>query len=67
MEYKECDTYEAHITLKDGTMQYTCENRKGMLFCPYDWDKINELLKNYKIVYKADKGKREHIVILEKR
>lgn len=61
------DMNEAHITLKDGTMQYTCENRKGMLFHPYDWEKIDELLKNYNIVYKADKGKREHIVILKKR
>lgn len=57
------DMNEAHITLKDGTMQYTCESRKGMLFHPYDWEKIDELLKNYNIVYKADKGKREHIVL----
>ena len=59
------DMKEPHIILKDGTMQYTCENRKGMLFHPYDWGKIEELLKDYSIVYKADKGKREHIVILK--
>lgn len=61
------DMKESHITLEDGTMQYTGVSRKGMLFCPYDWDKINELLKNYEIVYRADKGNREHVVILEKR
>ena len=63
---KEDDILEDHITLEDGTMQYTSGNRKGMLFKPYDWDKIDELLKSYSIVYKADKLKREKIVILEK-
>lgn len=60
------DMEEAHITLEDGTMQYTCGSREGMLFNPYDWNKIDELFKGYSIVYRADRGKREHIVILKK-
>lgn len=63
---EEDDMEETHITLKDGTMLYTCESREGMLFNPYNWDKIEELLKSYNILYRADKGKREHIVILKK-
>lgn len=37
--------YDAkHIVLKDGSMKYTEESRKGMIFCPYDWGKIDLLL-----------------------
>ena len=60
------DMNEAHVLLKDGTMQYVSESRKGMLFNPYDWDKIEKLLEGYNIVYKASKGKRENVVILKK-
>ena len=63
---EEDDFAEEHITLDDGTMQYTGGSRAGMLFNPYDWDKIDELLKSYNIVYKADKAKREKVVILKK-
>lgn len=60
------DFAEEHIILADGTMQYTAGSRKGMLFKPYNWDMIDELLKNYDIIYKADRAKREKIVILRK-
>ncbi len=63
---EEDDFTETHILLEDGTMQYTCENRSGMLFHPYDWKAIEELTQDYSVVYKADKGKRERIVILRK-
>lgn len=63
---EEDDMKEEHIILKDGTMQYICESRKGMLFNLYDWDKVDKLLEGYNIVYKASKGKRENIVILKK-
>ena len=59
------DLTEAHITLGDGTMQYTSKGRDGMLFRPYDRDRISELLHGYKIVYQAEKGKRENTVIIE--
>ena len=64
---EEEDFTEDHILLEDGTMQYTCDSRCGMLFHPYDWKEIAELTKDFKTVYKADKGKREHIVILRRR
>ena len=63
---EEDDTKEPHMLLSDGTMQYTCGSREGMLFHPYDWAGINTLLEDYRIVYKAEKGKRERSVILRK-
>ena len=60
------DFTEKHITLKDGTMQYTSEARKGMLFHPYDMEKIRNLLKNYNIIYEAHNLQREKRVILKK-
>lgn len=59
------DLAEDHITLDDGTMQYTSKSREGMLFRPYGRDRISELLYGYKIVYQDEKGKRENIVIIE--
>lgn len=62
----EDDFNEEHRLLEDGTMEYTCESRSGMLFHPYDWAEIEELTAGYDIAYKADKGKREHVAILRK-
>lgn len=62
---EEDDLTEAHILLEDGTLQYTCQSRSGMLFHPYDREAIEELTKDYNVVYKADKGKRERIVIIK--
>ncbi|MBE5827721.1 MAG: class I SAM-dependent methyltransferase [Butyrivibrio sp.] len=63
---EEDDLTEAHILLEDGTLQYTCQSRSGMLFHPYDREAIEELTKDYNVVYKADKGKRERIVIIKR-
>ncbi|NLL90998.1 MAG: class I SAM-dependent methyltransferase [Ruminococcaceae bacterium] len=63
---EEDDLKEPHVLLKDGTMKYTCGSRAGLLYHPYDWAGINTLLKDYRIVYKADKGERERSVILRK-
>ncbi len=60
------DLEEPHVLLEDGTMQYTSGNRKGMLFHPYDWNEIEKFLTGHNIVYRTDKGNREHIVILRK-
>jgi SAM-dependent methyltransferase len=59
------DLTEDHITLDDGTMQYTSKSREGMLFRPYDRYRISELLHGYKIVYQAEKEKRENTLIIE--
>ena len=61
----EDDYNEPHVSLPDGTMEYTCESLKGMLFHPYDWAGIDELLKDRNVIYKADKGDRERVVILK--
>lgn len=63
---EEDDLKEPHVLLKDETIQYTYGNRAGMLFHPYDWVGIEALLKDYCILYKAEKGKRERVVILRK-
>ena len=60
------DYEEEHLTFEDGTMEYVEGSRKEMLFRPYDWDMIDELLKGYNIIYRDEKAKRERIVILKK-
>lgn len=63
---EEEDYEEEHTTFEDGTMEYAEGSRKGMLFRPYDWDMIEDLLKGCNIIYRGEKAKREHIVILKK-
>ncbi|WP_024865331.1 class I SAM-dependent methyltransferase [Butyrivibrio sp. FCS014] len=63
---EEEDLNEVHVTLDDGTLLYTGEGRNGMLFRPYNPERIDELLKDYTIIHRAKKGEREYAVILEK-
>ena len=63
---EEDDLTEPYFCPEEGTMQYTCNGREGMLFHPYDWDSIYDLTGKYEIVYKADKGKRERVLIIRK-
>ena len=60
------DMTAPHFCPEEGTMQYTGEGREGMLFHPYDWDSVNNLLSGSEIIYKADKGTRERVVIIRK-
>lgn len=60
------DFTEEHITLNDGTMQYTNGTRKGMLFHPYDQEKIRKLVKKYNVIYEAYHLPREKRIILKK-
>lgn len=60
------DLAEAHITLEDGTMEYVEGSRKGMLFRPYDWNMIDEYVKGYSVIYRAEKANRERVIILQK-
>lgn len=63
----EQEDYEiAHILLEDGSMEYTDESRKGMIFLPYDWEKINILLKNRKIISQRVNRKNEKMVVIQK-
>jgi SAM-dependent methyltransferase len=60
------DMTAPHFCPEEGTIQYTGEGREGMLFHPYDWDSVNDLLSGSEIIYKADKGTRERVVIIRK-
>lgn len=63
----ELEDYEvAHTMIEAGTMEYTEEARKGMLFHPYDWEEIDAFLKSYNLIYKVTNAKNEKIVILKK-
>ena len=60
------DLTEPHIMPEAGTMQYTTGTREGMLFHPYEWNEIEELLSGLDIVYRKDHGRRERVVIVRK-
>ncbi len=60
------DLAEEHISLEDGTMEYTDGSRKGMLFRPYDWNMIDEYVKGYSVIYRTEKANRERVIILQK-
>lgn len=62
---EEEDFEEEFITYEDGTMEYLKGRREGMLFHPYDWDAIEEFLKEYHIIYRNETN-RERTVILKK-
>lgn len=63
---EEDDFTEKHLTLKDGTMQYTDGARKGMLFHPYDQEQIRNLIKNNHVIHEEYHSPREKKVILKK-
>ena len=60
------DLAEEHINLEDGTMEYVEGSRKGMLFRPYDWNMIDEYVRRYQVIYRAEKANRERVIILQK-
>ena len=63
----EKDDYETdHVLLEDGSMKYTDESRKGMIFRPYDWEMIDKLLSNHKIISKRINQKNEKMVVIQK-
>lgn len=63
---EQIDYEREHILLEDGSMEYTDPSQKGMIFCPYDWEKIDVLLKGHKIISKRTNSKKEKIVVMEK-
>lgn len=60
------DYEEKYVFFEEGTMEYIEGDRKGMLFRSYDWDMIEELLKDYNIIYREEKVNRERVIILQK-
>lgn len=55
-----------HVVLEDGSIKYIEEPRKGMIFCPYDWGKIDLLLKDRNIISRRVNQKNEKLVVVEK-
>jgi len=62
---EEEDFSDDYITLQDGTMQYITGLREGMLFSPFDWERIDEFLDGLEVVYQSE-NRREKTVILKK-
>lgn len=62
---EQCDYEIEHVLLEDGSIKYTDKSREGMIFCPYDWEKIGVLLKDHKVISKRA-NKKEKIVVIEK-
>lgn len=64
---EEEDYTAPHDVLPDGSLRYTGDShRSGMIFHPYDWEKIHELVKGREIVFESVNRKNEQIVILKK-
>ncbi len=59
------DNTAEHVLMEDGTMRYVDEPRKGMLFHPYEWEEIDELIKGHETVYKKETA-REKVLVLQK-
>ena len=54
-----------HEIIEPGTMIYNEGTRSGMIFHPYDWNEIDELFRNYNIIYRNLNSKNEKIIILQ--
>ena len=59
------DYDEEHLLLDDGTMEYLNGTRKGLLFRPYDWDLIDDIIKGYNVIYRTERANKERVVILK--
>ena len=64
---EEEDFENAHEELEDGSMIYTKESsREGMLYRPYDWDKINALIGGHRVIEQWTNRRGSQFVILQK-
>ena len=64
---EEEDYQTAHEELEDGSMIYTEESsREGMLYRPYDKDKIEALVADYHIIEQLTNRKGSQFIILQK-
>ena len=64
---EEEDFESAHEELADGSMIYTGESsRDGMLYRPYDSDKISALISGYRVIEQWTNRKGSQFVILQK-
>lgn len=60
------DQTKEHIILEDGTFQYTGEERKGMLFHPYDEQEVRALAGNNEILVLGRNPRGELEIIIRK-
>lgn len=59
---------EPHLRLEDGSILYTGAGRhQGMIFHPYDWNEIEDLLHGQEILYRAVNEKGEQVAAFQKR
>ena len=65
-EAEQEDFEEPHQLIENGTMQYISDERKGMIFHPYTWDEIDELLQEYNVNFRECNVRGEKLVILKK-
>jgi len=64
---QEEDFIHEHELLPDGSMKYTgSSERAGMIFRPYDWNMILELLGEENIMYRSANPKGEQIAVISK-
>lgn len=63
---EEEDFSEEHIEIEPGTMQYVSGERAGMLFHPYEWEEIENLLEEYEIIERWTTRKGEQVVAVRK-
>lgn len=63
---EEEDFLEEHIEIEPGTMQYVSGERAGMLFHPYEWEEIENLLEEYEIIERWTTRKGEQVVAVRK-
>ncbi len=63
---EEEDFSEKHIEIEPGTMQYISGERAGMLFHPYAWEEIENLLEEYEIIENWTTRRGEQVVVVRK-
>ena len=66
-EPEEGDFTAPHELLPDGSLLYgPGSDREGMVFRPYRWEEIHDLVAGRKLVFETTNRKGERVVILEK-
>ena len=56
----------SHEMIEPGTMLYTDETRNGLIFHPYGWDEIFDLIGSRDIIYQNINNKNEKVIIIKK-
>lgn len=60
---EEDDFTEDHVVLEDGTIQYAGGSRRGMLFSPFDWERIDGFLSGLEVMYRNENTREKRIIL----